>query len=539
MGGPERGSGSARPRSPFVGLLLAIIVISLCLSACGGSSGSSSGSTTTTAAAATPPAGTWTASTPVRSGPFTNLVYVQCNGSNNCYADGFSQGNSVFTDFLQHWDGHAWTSSEGPVGTGGPLQVGELDCLPSGFCVVPFTTNKVMIDQVVGNRWTAMPVADPTTPQLPFAGANAAACYSETLCFAVGGISNRAQDHASSLGLVWNAHRWQPTVLAPQGPDPVQSLLSVSCGSQSFCLAVGYTARGPADTGPEHTAIAARWDGSRWSSAPMPPGTRLDDIVCISPSSCLAVGANGSSGLVLHWNGSGWTKEPVPPSNDVFAINCASEDLCMAVQRPDANRPLGTKPVLLRWHGHWSNVTGYPAPAAYLSGVSCYDGGCVIVGQSRATPSRSATDVNGAQATAAFYNFKSSGTATTTATTAATTSSAAAAPTTVTSAAPTANHVVIGGLYHATLTARPNECSVSGNVHTIQIKGLDSQGVSTVLTVTDQKNYAQVLRGIKLYFYKSGKLTVTPSTATFTNVVMPESDGFGHGTITVNGTVAC
>ena len=42
----------------------------------------------------------------------------------------------------------------------------------------------------------------------------------------------------------------------------------------------------------------------------------------------------------------------------------------------------------------------------------------------------------------------------------------------------------------ATLTARPQECSTSGNVHTIQISGSDSGGADVTLTVTDQKNYA-------------------------------------------------
>ena len=99
--------------------------------------------------------------------------------------------------------------------------------------------------------------------------------------------------------------------------------------------------------------------------------------------------------------------------------------------------------------------------------------------------------------------------------------------------------MTITGTLNATLTARPQECSTSGNVHTIQISGSDSGGADVTLTVTDQKNYAQILSGGKLYFFKKGKLTVTAASAPLSAVVMPEDDGFGHGTVTVNGTIAC
>jgi hypothetical protein len=526
------GRRSRRPptrRHPVAG-----ITVLLLLAGCGGSSTSTSRSTAARSPAA-PPAGSWTASQPVRSGPFSELVFAQCNGSTNCYADGFDQGGSVFSDFLEHWDGKSWTSSVGPAGTGAALVPNEFDCLPSGFCVVPFHTNRVSIYSVVAGRWTPMPSDDPTSPARPDATVNTVACISETLCLAVGAVGDHAGAQASPLALVWNGNRWKSTVLSPQGGDRVQILTSVSCGSNSFCIAVGYTTRVTADNTVEHTAIAARWDGSTWTPLAVPEGTRLEDVVCISPSSCLAVGAEETSGIVLHWNGTTWVKEPSPLTGPYFAINCASEDLCMALQRPDANQPLGTVPVALRWHGHWFKVTGYPAPAAYLGGVSCYSGGCLVVGQARATPSTSAKDVAGAQATAAFFNIGAGGATTTTSGTPASPSAPAPAST----SAAGANHVTVTGALQATLTARPQECSISGNVHTIQIKGPDSGGADVTLTVTDQKNYAQILSGGKVYFFKSGKLTVTATTASFAAVVMPEDDGFGHGTVTVNGTITC
>jgi hypothetical protein len=102
--------------------------------------------------------------------------------------------------------------------------------------------------------------------------------------------------------------------------------------------------------------------------------------------------------------------------------------------------------------------------------------------------------------------------------------------------------VTITGAVKAILTAAPNRCSVSSSVHTIQVSGRDSGGADVTLTVTDQQKggWAQILRGGRVYFYKgTGKLVVTPTSATFTHVVMPENDGFGNGTVSVNGTITC
>ena len=102
--------------------------------------------------------------------------------------------------------------------------------------------------------------------------------------------------------------------------------------------------------------------------------------------------------------------------------------------------------------------------------------------------------------------------------------------------------VTITGAARATLTALPHQCSTSGGVRTIQVLGSDSAGVSVVLTVTDQQKggWGQILIGVKLYFYEGkGKLAVTSTGASFTHVVMPENDGSGQGTVTVNGHLSC
>src|ERR1019366_5750817 len=231
---PECSRSLWRLRRPLTcrRLVAAIAALPL-LAGCGGSSSSTPTSHSAAAAPVAPPTGSWTASEPVGAATYSTLAWVQCNGSTNCYADGFDQGGAVSSDFLQHWDGHSWTSSVGTVGSGAPPGAGELDCLPSGFCVVPLLVNTVSIYSVMGGRWTAMAADDPRSPKRPDASVNAVACFSETRCLAVGAVGSSAA--TSPLGLSWNGNRWKSTVLAPQGTDPVQTLASVSCGSSSFC----------------------------------------------------------------------------------------------------------------------------------------------------------------------------------------------------------------------------------------------------------------------------------------------------------------
>jgi len=325
----------------------------------------------------------------------------------------------------------------------------------------------------------------------------------------------------------------------PSGPrrpqDPIQVLASVSCATVKFCMAVGLSALSNSDPG--HAAVAWRWDGSSWMPFPPPPATTLDNVVCVSESFCIAVGANGSSGVLLRWDGKAWNTEQSPLSGAYYTVNCASENLCMALARPNPNGPLATVPVAVRWHGRWYKVSGYPAPAEVLSGVSCYsDTGCMVVGWARATPSAAATDIAGAQASAAFYDLAGGGQAAPPTTRKPTTP----APAQAKAGAGSTNHVTITGAVTATLTSKP-DCSVLGSVHTIQQKGTDSTGAEVIATMTDGKNgIAQVLRGGSLFgFQGQGKVTVGATSVTLDGAVMTDIGPDQRGDVFVNGTITC
>jgi hypothetical protein len=519
--------------------LFPVIFAVLLLGACGGSSSTSSSAPITGTVTASAPAGSWTPTTPVGSGTYSQLQYVQCNGRDDCSADGFGQVGTAFPQFLQHWDGASWTSSVSPFSANTtPISLGELDCLPDRLCVVPEAAQDPSIYGVSGGgQWTPLPTDHPNLSALntavPQESVNSVSCVSDTSCVAVG--AGGGGTSASSLGLVWDGTIWTTTIMAPQGPDPIQHMVSVSCTSDTFCLGVGYTSTGPNDHG--HTAIAARWDGTTWTAVPTPGGTRLDNVVCLSESSCILVGANGAAPLVEHWDGSSFVSEQTPFAGEVFSISCASEDLCMALQQPAADKPLGTVPPAIRWHGQWYEVTGYPAPAAFLSGAGCYDTGCVVVGWARSTPSSSASDISGAQTTAAFYDL------TTGSDSSATPTASTIAPSTASSAASgsTAAHVVITGAVTATLTGQA-QCFLEGTAHTAQLKGPDANGTDVTVTYTDANGgTGQVNWEHSLFAPPSttGSVQASGNTVTFTSTAMRDDIGGTGKTIVVDGTMTC
>jgi hypothetical protein len=341
----------------------------------------------------------------VGAGSSSTLVAARCLSGTSCYADGFSYGRNAFSVFLEHWDGRSWSSSDAPPGGAPAAGVSDLACTASGFCVVPLQTGRISAYAVTAGTWSPMLSDDPSSAVLPDATINSVDCISPGQCVAAGGVGDSSGSQGASLGLVWNGAHWSSTVLPAQGADPIQTLLSMSCTSSSFCIAVGHTNRTLQDRATGHSAIAVRWNGSTWAPLAVPEGTRLDDVSCVSSSSCFAAGADGTLGLLLHWDGRTWVKEPSPPARPYLALSCTSTEQCLALPQPDATHPLGTLPLALRWHGTWFTLTGYPAPAAYLSGVSCQSNGCLVVGQSRARPSVGPNDVARATSSAAFYDF--------------------------------------------------------------------------------------------------------------------------------------
>ena len=101
-------------------------------------------------------------------------------------------------------------------------------------------------------------------------------------------------------------------VSSPNAGTRYDVLESVSCVSESECVAVGYT-----DTGSANATLVMVWNGSVWSIVTSPnAGTNsnvLKSVSCVSASDCVAVGYTDTGNnvyetLVMSLTGS----EPAP-----------------------------------------------------------------------------------------------------------------------------------------------------------------------------------------------------------------------------------
>jgi hypothetical protein len=189
-----------------------------------------------------------------------------------------------------------------------------------------------------------------------------------------------------------SAARWRIVNSPGQG-----SLLSVSCASTPFCVAVGETpAMAGAYAPPEPVyPLIERWDGKAWSIQPAPPlqGTACDpspdgasatgsscslsDVSCVSSQFCMAIGQLEGASLSVgyRWNGSTWTLFSIPgvlltsgSADGSDSLSCTSSQFCVAVGT--AQGPLSLYAVRAQWNGaKWLLHRG--AADSYLSSVSC------------------------------------------------------------------------------------------------------------------------------------------------------------------------
>jgi alpha-tubulin suppressor-like RCC1 family protein len=165
-------------------------------------------------------------------------------------------------------------------------------------------------------------------------------------------------------------------------------LAGISCVSVRFCVAVGHSGVGTAET------LIEMWNGSAWSTGAAPPtesfmrATELRAVSCVSANFCVAVGtwheegaspdSSGPRALIDVWNGATWSEGgPVKggPDEDRETLNgvsCVSSSFCLAVGS-FGNGPLET--AVGSWNGEtWKylprpRTLGFPNDE--LTSVSC------------------------------------------------------------------------------------------------------------------------------------------------------------------------
>jgi hypothetical protein len=189
-------------------------------------------------------------------------------------------------------------------------------------------------------------------------------CTSSRFCIAVGAEWSNERI-VGSYAEYWNGDTWTAQSLAnPPGLTDFE-LASVSCTSRRFCIAVG-------------GAYAERWNGSHWSLQRMPRRTNsLASVSCTSREACVAVGDDHQP-HVESWNGSRWSLQPARSGPSLFSVSCASAHACAAVgagpgQQPGTFGPPGTTGI---WNGlNWTfkpdTAVGFRTAVSCSSAIAC------------------------------------------------------------------------------------------------------------------------------------------------------------------------
>ena len=232
-----------------------------------------------------------------------------------------------------------------------------------GVAAVCASAAMVIASPAFAASWRSGTVTAPSGP--PDAALTDVSCVSRTLCMAVGS-SDYGFDRlgTSLLGPIttfaeqWDGSSWSALPSPTTGPNPV--LVSISCVSPTFCVAVGAThtegRQGIAGQGAsrDSRALLEIWDGSAWRLRATPISTArsnaLSGVSCTSSRFCTAV---GSSGLV--WNGRNWRRVALPSVRfgpTWIAISCVAAGECTAFgwYNPRSGGVAGLLPLAGRWH---------------------------------------------------------------------------------------------------------------------------------------------------------------------------------------------
>ena len=323
--------------------------------------------------------GTWAQTAIPNAGPgvlSSNYDDVSCVATGFCLAVGGGFSGAATTPLVSSWNGTTWNATT-PMGApdAGPNGV---SCRSASWCmVVGAQSTGAFADVVDGNTWTAL-----TLPSVPGAITQlySVSCTSTTACSAVG-------DSVVGMSLTpwivqWDGTSWSAASL-PSGIPAEGSLNSVSC-VPGACQAVGNAGS---------VGLHLQGTGATWTSATSPAGVgeyALYSVSCGSPTSCVTVGSQNNAvspaGLAQHFDGSSWTTTPVPPatggtSETLQSVDCVGATSCVAVGVWTGTT--GNEDLVEAWDGtSWVQqpVQGVGTEDV-LSAVSCAVGAsCVAVG---------------------------------------------------------------------------------------------------------------------------------------------------------------
>jgi hypothetical protein len=338
---------------------------------------------------------TWShVSSPNVGSRYNSLSNVSCVSATTCIAVGeYLDSNDVYRTLIESWNGANWTQlSSANAGYAdnsltGVSCVSATSCIAVGYYIDTSNTSRTLIESWNGANWIQL--------SSPNSGARDnglfnVSCLSATSCIAVGEFTNNSYI-ARTLVESWNGASWT-RVASPNAGTNHNLLSDVSCVSPTSCIAVGSYR----DWSTKDRTLIESWDGTYWTRLASPNvGTNynyLNEVSCVSATSCTAVGAYKNTGnvyrtLIVSWNGTSWTSTSSPNAgtdyNALWSVSCVSATSCIAIGFY-VNTSDVYQTMIESWNGtNWTRLSSPNVGAShnFLWAVSCVPAApCTAVG---------------------------------------------------------------------------------------------------------------------------------------------------------------
>jgi hypothetical protein len=313
-------------------------------------------------------AATWTPQEVTQPKTESTLNGVACVSTTAC----FGVGSSGALSLNEMWT-TSWKVLESPAET---ANLTHISCAPKAklpcLSIAENGRGEAAKPEGAGVVWKSNPLVEVAGMKVL-----SISCGSTTFCMATGSDAFGTY----SLAEVWNGTKWS-VITSPNGKG-VNSIDAVSCTSGTSCTAIGYLG-----SAAEPTAL--RWNGETWTSLAAPPAD-ASDISCLEANWCMAVypGGGGTYLGAELWNGVGWTASKVPGLSSTIAppsVSCTSTTFCETVTTETTSGG-SSRPVAGGWNGLTWTAQHPPYSISVntkATGVSCQLATCEAVGHTGA-----------------------------------------------------------------------------------------------------------------------------------------------------------
>jgi hypothetical protein len=212
------------------------------------------------------------------------LSGISCPAATSCFAVGARRPGQHSLTLVLHWNGRTWSIEGSPnLANRQYLGLRAVSCPSASSC---FAVGSDFIEDWNGHAWSVMPTGGNGGTVL-----NAVHCMTLRSCIAVGSTYIPSDGSTGPEANYWNGSEWRE-MRVPRVSSSINTttLNGIDCPNTTSCFAVGsyYT-----DTGSTRSSIIEHWNGNSWSIMPSPhvfPLSELQSASCWAPHGCIAVG---------------------------------------------------------------------------------------------------------------------------------------------------------------------------------------------------------------------------------------------------------